>query len=166
MSCLSRLFANFDTLRFFNIRFSRYKFQVITTCQPFRMPIHNRFAIISSRASHYPLLFSLAHASKLASLRETFAGIAHGFVEIKGFEPLTPCLQGRCSPNWAIPPYTDNQICIIMEFFCLCMHNFLMLWGQEDSNLRPHAYQACALTSWAMTPFNLAATYFPIPSPA
>ena len=25
-------------------------------------------------------------------------------VEIKGFEPLTPCLQGRCSPNWAIPP--------------------------------------------------------------
>ena len=39
-------------------------------------------------------------------------------VEIKGFEPLTPCLQGRCSPNWAIPPY------------------------------------------------NLAATYFPIPSPA
>ena len=26
-------------------------------------------------------------------------------VEIKGFEPLTPCLQGRCSPNWAIPPY-------------------------------------------------------------
>ena len=24
MSCLSRLFANFDTLRFFNIRFSRY----------------------------------------------------------------------------------------------------------------------------------------------
>ena len=25
-------------------------------------------------------------------------------VEIKGFEPLTPCLQGRCSPNWATPP--------------------------------------------------------------
>ena len=26
-------------------------------------------------------------------------------VEIKGFEPLTPCLQGRCSPSWAIPPF-------------------------------------------------------------
>ena len=25
-------------------------------------------------------------------------------VEMKGFEPLTPCLQGRCSPNWATPP--------------------------------------------------------------
>ena len=26
-------------------------------------------------------------------------------VEMKGFEPLTPCLQGRCSPNWATPPF-------------------------------------------------------------
>ena len=25
-------------------------------------------------------------------------------VEMKGFEPLTPCLQGRCSPSWATPP--------------------------------------------------------------
>ena len=25
-------------------------------------------------------------------------------------------------------------------------------WAQEDSNLRPHAYQACALTTWAMSP--------------
>ena len=26
-------------------------------------------------------------------------------MEMEGFEPLTPCLQGRCSPNWATPPY-------------------------------------------------------------
>ena len=26
------------------------------------------------------------------------------------------------------------------------------LWAQVDSNHRPHAYQACALTSWAMSP--------------
>ena len=26
-------------------------------------------------------------------------------VEISGIEPLTPCLQSRCSPSWAIPPY-------------------------------------------------------------
>ena len=26
-------------------------------------------------------------------------------VEIMRFELMTPCLQGRCSPNWAIPPY-------------------------------------------------------------
>ena len=28
-------------------------------------------------------------------------------VEMKGIEPLTPCLQGRCSPNWATPPCSD-----------------------------------------------------------
>ena len=27
-------------------------------------------------------------------------------VEMKRFELLTPCLQGRCSPNWATPPYS------------------------------------------------------------
>ena len=25
-------------------------------------------------------------------------------VETSGIEPLTPCLQGRCSPSWATPP--------------------------------------------------------------
>ena len=25
-------------------------------------------------------------------------------LEMMGFEPMTPCLQGRCSPNWATPP--------------------------------------------------------------
>ncbi len=27
-------------------------------------------------------------------------------------------------------------------------------WAQVDSNHRPHAYQACALTAWAMRPFR------------
>ena len=27
-------------------------------------------------------------------------------------------------------------------------------WAQVDSNHRPHAYQACALTTWAMRPFD------------
>ena len=35
-------------------------------------------------------------------------------VEMMGFEPMTPCLQGRCSPSWATPPYmlpSANDIC-------------------------------------------------------
>ena len=32
------------------------------------------------------------------------------------------------------------------------------LWAQVDSNHRPHAYQACALTSWAISPFSLVLT--------
>ena len=30
---------------------------------------------------------------------------ASRLVEIIGIEPMTPCLQSRCSPSWAIPPY-------------------------------------------------------------
>ena len=28
-----------------------------------------------------------------------------GLVEMMGIEPMTPCLQGRCSPSWATPPF-------------------------------------------------------------
>ena len=38
-------------------------------------------------------------------------------VEIKGFEPLTPCLQSRCSPSWATPPYLFLQRYI---FYNIC----------------------------------------------
>ena len=31
-------------------------------------------------------------------------------VEMMGFEPMTPCLQGRCSPSWATPPYVASQM--------------------------------------------------------
>ena len=27
-------------------------------------------------------------------------------VEMNGIEPMTPCLQSRCSPSWATPPYS------------------------------------------------------------
>ena len=30
-------------------------------------------------------------------------------MEISGIEPLTPCLQSRCSPSWAIPPYISGR---------------------------------------------------------
>ena len=31
-------------------------------------------------------------------------------------------------------------------------HKSVFWWAWEDSNLRPHAYQACALTTWATSP--------------
>ena len=31
--------------------------------------------------------------------------LPHLVVEMMGFEPMTPCLQGRCSPSWATPPF-------------------------------------------------------------
>ena len=33
------------------------------------------------------------------------------------------------------------------------LKSIFVWWAQVDSNHRPHAYQACALTTWAMRPF-------------
>ena len=52
-------------------------------------------------------------------------------VEVNGFEPMTYSLQSYRSSSWAIPP---------------------IWWAWEDLNFRPHAYQACALTTWATSP--------------
>ena len=48
--------------------------------------------------------------SNQLSYKPIFSGLVISFllkplVEISGIEPLTPCLQSRCSPSWAIPPY-------------------------------------------------------------
>ena len=35
-------------------------------------------------------------------------------VEVIGFEPMTPCLQGRCSTSWAIPPsYSFHPVILL-----------------------------------------------------
>ena len=56
--------------------------------------------------------FNSTKSSRKISLDRTYSAISlhdacivdRKLVEMKGFEPLTPCLQGRCSPNWATPP--------------------------------------------------------------
>ena len=32
------------------------------------------------------------------------------WMEMERFELLTPCLQGRCSPNWATPPFGNGNL--------------------------------------------------------
>ena len=49
------------------------------------------------------LLFISYHS--IWSFQGTYAGNFRYLMEMEGFEPLTPCLQGRCSPNWATPPF-------------------------------------------------------------
>ena len=43
------------------------------------------------------------HAYQACAL--TSWAMSPSMVEVIGFEPMTPCLQGRCSTSWAIPPY-------------------------------------------------------------
>ena len=49
----------------------------------------------SNQLSYKPWLYSFKHHLWQISLS----------VETKRFELSTPCLQGRCSPNWAKPPW-------------------------------------------------------------
>ena len=43
----------------------------------------------------------------------------------------------------------------LLDFrFFIFLFDHLKWWAQVDLNHRPHAYQACALTSWAMSPLK------------
>ena len=44
-------------------------------------------------------------------------------VEMRRIELLTPCLQGRCSPSWATPPYEQGIRIEIFSFPRLKVHN-------------------------------------------
>ena len=52
-----------------------------------------------------PFSFSRCLSFSLALLFARFFEL----VEMMGFEPMTPCLQGRCSPNWATPPCGSEE---------------------------------------------------------
>ena len=53
-------------------------------------------------------------------------------MEMMGFEPMTPCLQGRCSPNWATPPCWLPIVLFCVLLFTMnnwmnLVHNRLLL---------------------------------------
>ena len=52
----------------------------------------------SNHLSYEPML--VFGVSRLSNLSRSL-----GLVEMMGIEPMTPCLQGRCSPSWATPPF-------------------------------------------------------------
>ena len=105
------------------------------------------WATIQYRAGSFPLSLSLMG------------------MEMMGFEPMTPCLQGRCSPNWATPPYVLRFAKFRFfpsSLFQKIPQNWTMKqrlpilnsfwWVRKDSNLRPPPYQDDALTDWATDP--------------
>ena len=62
----------------------------------------------SNHLSYKPLLlcwFFPSYPCVSLFVEETRSNRFERLVEMMGFEPMTPCLQGRCSPNWATPPY-------------------------------------------------------------
>ena len=49
-------------------------------------------------------------------------------------------------------PLLAGQVLYQLSYTPIIIQNYFCWWAQMDSNHRPHAYQACALTSWAMSP--------------
>ena len=70
-------------------------------------------------------------------------------LETVGIEPTAPCLQSRCSTTELRPQKTRTSQPFDMAerplIFPECHPQ--SWWAKEDLNLRPHAYQACALTN-------------------
>ena len=58
--------------------------------------------------------------------------------------------------SFALNFVSDKELCEAL-YICICEHSRRRMkqnwWAQVDSNHRPHAYQACALTTWAMSPY-------------
>ena len=60
----------------------------------------------------------------------------------------------------------DGPLVLYTSFLSLILPLFSkaaftpLWWAQVDSNHRPHAYQACALTTWAMRPFKIAKQFW------
>ena len=50
-------------------------------------------------ATGYPYFPHLSHPTFSLFTITYYFGISDSVVEMMGFEPMTPCLQGRCSPS-------------------------------------------------------------------
>ena len=71
-------------------------------------------------------------------------------LETVGIEPTAPCLQSRCSTTELrphIPGPQPNHQDKPGSPLTLPEEPSDQWWAKEDLNLRPHAYQACALTN-------------------
>ena len=58
-------------------------------------------------------------------------------VEVIGFEPMTPCLQGRCSTSWAIPPKYINALSdgnTKINAPLVGMHKFVLKMNKKETD--------------------------------
>ena len=63
-------------------------------------------------SNHRPRAYQARALTTWAMSPFSFFGISRSLsplVEMMGIEPMTPCLQGRCSPSWATPPSRVNE---------------------------------------------------------
>ena len=87
-----------------------------------------------------------------------------GLVEMMGIEPMTPCLQGRCSPSWATPPFDkwivkSEEWRVSVEKASLFLHLFAYLLRFIELTFRSLKIEQqvdfCFLSSTALLPRRL-----------
>ena len=120
------VFANFDTLRFF--QYSVFKVQICSSEQCVVALIcnaicirnviyirnattHEHFAFISSRASHYSTNHPCSPASKLASSLSVCLSIAHCYRGDKGIRTLDPLLARQVLSQLSYTPINLAATC-------------------------------------------------------
>ena len=96
--------------------------------------------------------------SRLSGGRSNLLSYKPKLVEIIGIEPMTPCLQSRCSPSWAIPPLIRfGSSLFLFKGSSVVLHN-APLFGNlcyepqklnNDSNLGPNGFHRSDLGSLA-----------------
>ena len=70
-------------------------------------------------SNHRPRAYQARALTTWAMSPCKFLGVSRQLsplVEMKGIEPLTPCLQGRCSPSWATPPLNEVYLNDLRSF--------------------------------------------------
>ena len=65
-------------------------------------------------------------------------------LEMMGFEPMTPCLQGRCSPNWATPPCDPDLFIAFNELQSSLTENWTTICTLCTPIRRPSCNAVCS----------------------
>ena len=102
----------------------RFKhFRVLVGTSGLEPPTSRLSGVCSNQLSYVPvILFIFAHCLRFSA---KFNNLRSCLVEVSGIEPLTPCLQGRCSPSWAIPPKKSGKTWLRKQMPRLTEHNLL-----------------------------------------
>ena len=124
------------------------------------MPRHSPYALLClnfrSFCSEFRLIISLQWKSSICLPANLLLRLV--------FPPVVSDLRPNCSsPRFfrkTLFPKSSSESCsklsVRFSYLVFNDHSSAGLsgwWAQVESNHRPHAYQACALTIWAMSPY-------------
>ena len=73
-------------------------------------------------------------------------------VEMRGVEPLTPCLQGKCSPNWATPPYFTKKY-FFSKILLSCL-KYLLIFENFNELSKSNSRQFSLERRWSSRTFR------------